>query len=82
MHCIFGKLVGPKFLVKVTTALRRDARGFHKVSEQPSGLGVSTTAAKHGKEVPRLHSARVLPTFPRLFVEPDDGELDHHSASA
>ena len=68
------------FLVKVTTARRRDARRFLKVSEQPSGLGVSTTAAKRGKEVPRRHSARVLPIFPRPFVEPDDGELDHHSA--
>ena len=50
-------------------------------SERRSGLGVSTTAAKHGKEVPRLHSARVLPTFARRFIEPDDGELDHHSTS-
>ena len=80
MHCIFGKLVGPKFLVKVTTARRRDARGFLKVSEQPSGLGVSTTAARHGKDVSRLNSAGVLPTFPRLFVEPDDGERNRHSA--
>ena len=82
MHRTFGKLVRPEFLVKVTTARRRDAREFLKVSDQPSGLGASTTTAKHGKEVPRLHSARVLPTFPRLFFEPDDGELDHHSASA
>jgi len=69
------------FLVKVTTARRRDARGFLKEPEQPSGLGVPTTAAKRGKEVPHLHSARLLPIFPRLFVEPDDGELDHHSTS-
>ena len=69
-----------EFLVKVTTARRRDARGFVKVSEEPSVLRVSTTTAKHGKEMPRLHSARVLLILPRLFVEPDDGELDHHSA--
>lgn len=64
----------------MTTARRRDARGFLKVSEQPLGLGVSKNAAKHGKEVRRLHSARVLPTFPKLFIELDDGELDDHSA--
>ena len=64
----------------MTTARGRDARGFLKVSEQPLGLGESKNAAKHGKEVPRLHSARVLPTCPKLFIELDDGEVDHHSA--
>ena len=68
-----------EFLVKVPTARRRDARAFLKVSEEPTVLGVSTTATKNGKEVPRLHSALVFPILPRLFVEPDDGELDHHS---